>query len=518
MRSITIIIVSYNQEDVISRCLDSILVQKDFGLKHIVVSDDCSQDRTWEILNSYADKYPDMMVIHRNEVNLGIYPNCDKALSLRGEADLYCLLAGDDALCEGWFEQIQRFIEDQHVDFDLPIGIYSDWKSIDSRGNGAIRSQSIIRKGYSPFGLFIRGYVCDRSFLMNDALLKKQVPLILGKGLNLTEWAWESLKHKYIEKAYYLPYVGSLYYLGIGVSQQLTLSDSDYHTRQEIIKWQYFIENYLDEKEDINYAYFGIKRAQYYKKPTVRKYIEMVYYFYKGKLKGEAISKRDVHQFLSLAKYGLQKITIKRLFHSIQARVSTFFKGIKLYFIKKKLADIGEDSYIDTPVYFYGNPQHIHIGSHSVIYGHFKFVSMRGHFYVGNHTMSAQGLTVVTDNHVRNVGVLIKDVSDVDHYTKYKDVIVEDDVWLGSNVTLLPGVTIGRGAFVGAGAVIRKSVPPYSVVVGNPQSIIGFNMSPSEIIEHEMKLYPEEKRLSRAYLEEVYSNNPQRIICRRKDI
>ena len=49
-------------------------------------------------------------------------------------------------------------------------------------------------------------------------------------------------------------------------------------------------------------------------------------------------------------------------------------------------------------------------------------------------------------------------------------------------MTLLPRVTIGREACVGADTVIRKSIPPYSVVMGNPQMIIGFNLSPAEIL------------------------------------
>ena len=191
------------------------------------------------------------------------------------------------------------------------------------------------------------------------------------------------------------------------------------------------------------------------------------------------------------------------------------YKQKKIY---KKLGKIGNGSYLDLPINLYGFPHHIHIGNNSTIFGHFKFISVKGHLYIGNNLIAAQGLTIVTDNHVRNVGVLIRDMSDIEKNTKFNDVIIEDDVWLGSNVTILPGVTIGRGAFVGAGAVIRKSIPPYSVVVGNPQMIIGFNLSPQEIINHELKLYPEDKRLSIEVLEKNFTVNPQRILCRNKDI
>lgn len=50
--------------------------------------------------------------------------------------------------------------------------------------------------------------------------------------------------------------------------------------------------------------------------------------------------------------------------------------------------------------------------------------------------------------------------------------IIEDDVWLGYGVIVLPGVRIGRGSVIGAGSVVAKDIPPYSIAVGNPIVII----------------------------------------------
>ncbi len=49
-----------------------------------------------------------------------------------------------------------------------------------------------------------------------------------------------------------------------------------------------------------------------------------------------------------------------------------------------------------------------------------------------------------------------------------KEVIIEDDVWVGSNVVILPGVTIGQKAIIGAGSVVTKSVEPFSIYAGAP--------------------------------------------------
>ncbi|EKG17142.1 hypothetical protein MPH_05596 [Macrophomina phaseolina MS6] len=49
---------------------------------------------------------------------------------------------------------------------------------------------------------------------------------------------------------------------------------------------------------------------------------------------------------------------------------------------------------------------------------------------------------------------------------------IEDDCWIGGQVIILPGVTIGKGSTVGAGAVVTKDIPPYSVAIGSPAKVI----------------------------------------------
>lgn len=52
------------------------------------------------------------------------------------------------------------------------------------------------------------------------------------------------------------------------------------------------------------------------------------------------------------------------------------------------------------------------------------------------------------------------------------DTIIGNDVWIGQNVTFLPGVHVGNGCIIGANAVVGSDIPPYSVVVGNPARVI----------------------------------------------
>jgi acetyltransferase-like isoleucine patch superfamily enzyme len=57
--------------------------------------------------------------------------------------------------------------------------------------------------------------------------------------------------------------------------------------------------------------------------------------------------------------------------------------------------------------------------------------------------------------------------------TSKGDIVVEDDVWLGLNVSVMDGVTIGQGAIIGAGAVVTRDVPPYTIAGGVPARVIG---------------------------------------------
>ena len=75
MYSINVLILCYKQERIIGRAIESALCQKEWGLKNIIIQDDCSPDGTWEVLQEYARKYPDIVKPYRNEHNLGIYGN-----------------------------------------------------------------------------------------------------------------------------------------------------------------------------------------------------------------------------------------------------------------------------------------------------------------------------------------------------------------------------------------------------------------------------------------------------------
>ena len=125
-------------------------------------------------------------------------------------------------------------------------------------------------------------------------------------------------------------------------------------------------------------------------------------------------------------------------------------------------------------------------------------------FIMKKHSGAAEGLTVITGNHERRIGRFYRTITEQEKQLQDMDVVVEEDCWIGTRVTLLMGVTLRRGTTVAAGAVVSKSTAPYSVVGGVPAKHIKFYWSIDQIMEHEALLYPKNERYTREQLELFY--------------
>ena len=95
---------------------------------------------------------------------------------------------------------------------------------------------------------------------------------------------------------------------------------------------------------------------------------------------------------------------------------------------------------------------------------------------IGKYCAIAHNLRIRTRNHHTGYANL-QDKFQLRHYFPSLDVIkspvvIGNNVWIADNVTILPGVQIGDGAVIGAGSVVTKSVPPFTVVAGNPARVI----------------------------------------------
>lgn len=175
----------------------------------------------------------------------------------------------------------------------------------------------------------------------------------------------------------------------------------------------------------------------------------------------------------------------------------------KSYFgIRKNKFGYCAENVILTPPLFLGNSKNIYLYENTCLASNSFISAINAKFIVEKNTCIGERLTVHTGNHAMLVGYFCSSITEVDKPKGYdEDVVVESDVWIGCNVTLLSGVHIGRGSIIAAGAVVVNDVLPYSIVGGVPARFIKFKWSIEQILEHELILYSENERISKEMLE-----------------
>lgn len=129
----------------------------------------------------------------------------------------------------------------------------------------------------------------------------------------------------------------------------------------------------------------------------------------------------------------------------------------------------------------------ISIGDGTLIPKGSTFYCTRAELRIGNKVIFGPNPTIITGDH--RIDIIGKYIIDVTDSEKLPDqdapVVIEDDCWIGANVTILKGVTIGRGSVIAAGAVVTKSCEPYSIIGGVPAKLIKMRFTPEQIIVHE---------------------------------
>lgn len=193
---------------------------------------------------------------------------------------------------------------------------------------------------------------------------------------------------------------------------------------------------------------------------------------------------------------------------------------VGLYLKLRKFPHVDKTASIDRRDCVY-NPSNLYMEQNTNIDSGAIIMNTRAKLVMRKNSGAAVGLLAVTGNHMSIVGKnmkqitdKIKDEMDLNHEMD-KDIVIEEDAWIGSRVTLLAGAHLGRGCEVGSGSVVRGNIPPYAVVVGNPCKVVGFRFTPEEIIEHEKVQYIENERLS---LEVLRKNYDKYFINRIKEI
>jgi len=151
----------------------------------------------------------------------------------------------------------------------------------------------------------------------------------------------------------------------------------------------------------------------------------------------------------------------------VENKILSYYRLMKNDLLVSNLKSVGTNVRISQPTNI-SHPEKIIIGS-NVYLGPDCFISAEGGLTIGSNCSLSGGLLIYTWNHDYN-----KEILPFGKEKVHKPVIIKDNVWIGSRVSIVPGVTIGEGSIIGLGSVVTKDVLDLAIIGGNPAKVIKF--------------------------------------------
>ena len=148
-----------------------------------------------------------------------------------------------------------------------------------------------------------------------------------------------------------------------------------------------------------------------------------------------------------------------------RGRGSKIYRSVRMDTPPYRRFSLGQKSVIESYSCINNAVGDVVIGDHTRIGLHNTII---GPVTIGSHVNLAQGITVTALNH--NFEAPERRIDEQGVSTQ--QVTIGDDIWIGANAVVLPGVTVGNHCVIAAGAVVTKDVPPHSLVAGVPAKII----------------------------------------------
>jgi acetyltransferase-like isoleucine patch superfamily enzyme len=158
--------------------------------------------------------------------------------------------------------------------------------------------------------------------------------------------------------------------------------------------------------------------------------------------------------------YFLKRLVFEFVYYTNEAlRLSEIVKQYRIASLRKKLKHSFTGLQIETP-FVINHTEKVSIGKDCSIAAYLH-VWGGGGVTIGARVLIASHVSLISETHDYNIHPMTKSLT-------CNEVVIEDDVWIGSHAIIMPGVRIGRGAVIGAGAIVTKDVKPLAIVVGVP--------------------------------------------------
>ena len=185
------------------------------------------------------------------------------------------------------------------------------------------------------------------------------------------------------------------------------------------------------------------------------------------KLKGSPLLKKALDWLIMNQRDARPRWYIRLLapLYQHRGRDSKIYRSVRMDTPPYRRFSLGQKSVIESYSCINNAVGDVIIGDHTRIGLHNTII---GPVTIGSHVNLAQGITVTALNH--NFEAPERRIDEQGVSTQ--QVTIGDDIWIGANAVVLPGVTVGNHCVIAAGAVVTKDVPPHSLVAGVPAKII----------------------------------------------
>ena len=270
---LSVFIVSYNQEEYIAQTIDSVVKQSVLPYE-IVISDDSSTDNTWNIIKEYSTKYPELIKSYRNESNIGVYKNLNKATHLV-TGNLITCVAGDDYINPGYFEVIYTYINDNNLDPDTDSFIIIP--DIIKLLNGSeIKYSNHTKAGKNLKKLGLRGLIDSRYGIVSRISLNNISDFIENIGIH-ADFIWEIERYIKTDKFFFTEGYYPVYRIGVGIVSRTKEIDAalSMYKALEIIELQF---RQMFDKSDLRYINYLKRKNNYIIKKSLKNYMLLAYY------------------------------------------------------------------------------------------------------------------------------------------------------------------------------------------------------------------------------------------------
>ena len=155
--------------------------------------------------------------------------------------------------------------------------------------------------------------------------------------------------------------------------------------------------------------------------------------------------------------------------------------------LRQLLADVGDNCHIEPPLNVSWGC-HTHLGKN--VYANFNLTLVDDtHIHIGDFVMFGPNVTLATASHP-----VAPEFRNRESPLQFNiPIIIENNVWIGAGVVVVPGITIGENSVIGAGSVVTKNIPANVVAVGSPCQVI------REIDDRDREYYHKDRQIDRSH-------------------